>query len=91
MELFSIPIFGMGKSQIWMCGCGVPTLADDGVCNTCRESKNRKEKIVPTAGMVSTPGGEGRYVAYNPATGMVTVEMEWSHLVEFDGEKCYPM
>jgi len=43
----------------------------------------------PTAGYIKTPDGWGKYVSFDPATGKVTVEMDHSYLVEYDGEDCY--
>ena len=43
----------------------------------------------PTANMIKTPDGWGKYVEFNPTTGKVTVEMDHSYLVEYDGEDCY--
>jgi hypothetical protein len=43
----------------------------------------------PTAHDITTPDGEGKYVEFNPTTGMVTVEMDHRYLVEFDGKDCY--
>jgi len=44
-----------------------------------------------TAGFVATPNGIGKYVQYNPETGTVIVEMDYSYLVEFSGAECYPL
>jgi hypothetical protein len=41
----------------------------------------------PTAGLIRTPGGVGRFVEY--CNGKVTVEMDNLYLVEFDAGKCY--
>jgi hypothetical protein len=43
----------------------------------------------PTAGYIKTPDGWGKYVSFDPATGKVTVEMDHSYLVEYDGNECY--
>jgi len=43
----------------------------------------------PTANMIKTPDGWGKYVEFNPATEKVTVEMDHSYLVEYDGKDCY--
>jgi hypothetical protein len=45
----------------------------------------------PTAGFVTTPFGVGKYVGYDPTTGTVIVEMDYSFLVEIPGEQCYPL
>lgn len=42
-----------------------------------------------TTGIIITPDGPGKYISFNPATGKVTVEMEHSYLVEYDGRNCY--
>ena len=43
----------------------------------------------PTTGYITTPDGKGKYVSFDPHTGMVTVEMDHSYLVEFDGKYCF--
>jgi len=49
------------------------------------------EKYDPTAGMVETPAGVGRYLNFDANTGKVLVEMNYEDLVEFDGSECYPV
>lgn len=43
----------------------------------------------PTAGMVETPAGVGRYVEFDGKSGVVTVEMDNSYLAFFPGEDCF--
>jgi hypothetical protein len=45
----------------------------------------------PTAAFIATPCGVGKYVQYEPHTGTVIVEMDYSYLVEIPGEQCYPL
>ncbi len=42
-----------------------------------------------TAEMVKTPDGWGKYVKYDPTTGIVTVEMDYSYLVDYNVKDCY--
>ena len=39
--------------------------------------------------MIETPGGIGKFFDYK--NGIVTVEFDYSYLVEFDARKCYPL
>jgi hypothetical protein len=39
-------------------------------------------------GWILTPAGPGKFVAFDPTTGNVTVEMDCAYLVEFPGDKC---
>jgi len=43
----------------------------------------------PTTGYVETPHGTGKFVSFDPNTGMVTVEIDGECLVEFDGTECF--
>lgn len=43
----------------------------------------------PTAGMIETPGGIGKFVEFDGKSGVVTVEMDNSYLVFFPAESCY--
>ena len=45
----------------------------------------------PTTAFIATPCGVGKYVGYDPTTGTVIVEMDYSLLVELPGEQCYPL
>lgn len=42
-----------------------------------------------TAGNVETPLGMGRFVEHIPHRGVVVVEMENNHLMEFDAKEVY--
>ena len=42
-----------------------------------------------TAGNVETPLGMGKFVEYIPHRGVVVVEMDNNHLVEFDAKEVY--
>ena len=37
---------------------------------------------------IKTPGGVGTFFSFNDKTDMVTVEMDYSYLVEYPAEKC---
>lgn len=41
----------------------------------------------PTAGLIRTPGGIGKFVEFK--NGKVTVEMDYTYLVEYDAAECY--
>lgn len=43
----------------------------------------------PTAGMVETPGGIGKFVQFDGSHGVVTVEMDNQRLVFFPAETCF--
>lgn len=43
----------------------------------------------PTAGRILTPGGVGKFVAWDPARKTVLVEMDYFYLVEYPGDRCY--
>jgi len=42
-------------------------------------------------GLIETPGGIGRFVNFDGNTGKVTVEMDYEVLVEYPGDKCFPV
>lgn len=44
-----------------------------------------------TTGYIITPAGIGKYVGFDPTTGKVTVEIDSMYLVEFDGDRCFPL
>ena len=39
--------------------------------------------------MIETPSGEGRFISFDSNTGIVTVEMDGTYLMDFDGNECY--
>ncbi len=43
----------------------------------------------PTAGMIETPGGMGKFVEYDGNCGVVTVEMDNGCLFFYPAELCY--
>lgn len=43
----------------------------------------------PTAGIVDTPGGPGRFIEFDGKTSTVAVELDNQHLVFFPSESCY--
>lgn len=44
-----------------------------------------------TSGWVITPGGRAKYVHFDPTTGLLTVEHDFTHLVEYPGHLVYPI
>jgi len=42
-----------------------------------------------TAGEVMTPNGPAKYVSYDSARGMVVVEHDYMHLVEYDAKEVF--
>lgn len=43
----------------------------------------------PTAGMIETPGGIGKFVEFDGNVGVVTVEMDNQYLVFYPAENCF--
>jgi hypothetical protein len=43
----------------------------------------------PTAGMIETPGGIGKFVEFDGNAGVVTVEMDNRYLVFYPAENCF--
>jgi len=43
----------------------------------------------PTAGMIETPGGIGKFVEFDGNVGVVTVEMDNRYLVFYPAENCF--
>lgn len=41
------------------------------------------------AGLIDTPAGPGRFVGYDGATGVVTVELDNQYLVFYPGSICF--
>lgn len=41
------------------------------------------------AGLIDTPAGPGRFVGYDGATGVVTVELDNQYLVFYSGSICF--
>jgi len=52
---------------------------------------SEEEKIEKFANSTSieTPGGIGKFWGYK--NGIVTIEFDYSYLVDFDAKKCYPL
>ena len=46
---------------------------------------------VTMGGWIETPGGIGQYYDFNGISGMVTVLMDYDVLVEYPGDKCFPV
>lgn len=42
-------------------------------------------------GYIATPGGVGKFVEFDPTTGEVTVLMDYTYLVVFPGDQCFPL
>lgn len=71
------------------------------VCTECpqrvdftaaRDEFERQEQATsydPTAAMIETPAGPGRFVEFDGSRQTVVVEMDFHYLVEFDASKCY--
>lgn len=52
--------------------------------------KDSDKRIVydPDAEFINVPDGIGKFVSFDGATGMVTVEMEFTKLVEYKASEC---
>jgi hypothetical protein len=50
---------------------------------------HKPEIYDPTAGMVDTPAGLAKYVAFDPVRQIVTVEQDFTHLVDYPADRCF--
>lgn len=50
---------------------------------------HRPELYDPTAGTVDTPNGPAKFVAFHAGRQIVTVEHDFTHLVDYPADRCF--